>query len=117
MQPEKHKINVMHNNTDNIFFTESPPLIYYIIFHFKSKFVQYKSALFTDTNSVICKIIVGADAYIRPRVDVGIDPYEMFGRNCRGGRLHLPVGRCASIVPYGVCREIATGINALAMTT
>jgi len=35
------------------------------------------SCLFTDTNSVICKIIVGADAYIRPRVDVGIDPYEM----------------------------------------
>ena len=32
--------------------------------------------MITDTNSVICKIIVGADAHIRLRVDVGIDPYE-----------------------------------------
>ena len=38
---------------------------------------RYNLRSFTDTNSVICKIIVGADAHIRPRVDVGIDPYEI----------------------------------------
>ena len=38
--------------------------------------MRYNLLPFTDTNSVICKIIVGADAHIRPRVDVGIDPYE-----------------------------------------
>ena len=40
-------------------------------------FLRYNLLPFTDTNSVICKIyVVGADAHIRPRVDVGIDPYE-----------------------------------------
>ena len=39
--------------------------------------MRYNLLPFTDTNSVICKIyVVGADAHIRPRVDVGIDPYE-----------------------------------------
>ena len=40
-------------------------------------FVQYNILSFTNNSIVICKIIVGADAHIRPRVDVGIDPYEM----------------------------------------
>ena len=43
----------------------------------REHFLPYDLREFTDTNSVICKIIVGADAHIRPRVDVGIDPYEM----------------------------------------
>ena len=38
---------------------------------------RYNPLPFTDTNSVNCKIIVGADARIRLWVDVGIDPYEM----------------------------------------
>ena len=39
--------------------------------------LRYNWPLFADTNSVICKIyVVGADAHIRPRVDVGIAPYE-----------------------------------------
>ena len=39
--------------------------------------MRYNLLPFTDTNSVICKIyVVGADAHIRLRVDVGIDPYE-----------------------------------------
>ena len=36
---------------------------------------RYISFQLTDNSIVICKIIVGADAHIRPRVDVGIDPY------------------------------------------
>ena len=38
---------------------------------------RYNLREFTDTNSVICKIyVVGDDAYIVPRADVGIRPYE-----------------------------------------
>ena len=37
----------------------------------------YNLLPFTNNSIVICKIIVGADAHIRPRVDVGIDPYEI----------------------------------------
>ena len=59
----------------------------------REHFLPYDLREFTDTNSVICKIIVGADAHIRPRVDVGIDPYEMSvkekdiesNRNCSSG--------------------------------
>ena len=46
--------------------------------------MRYNLLPFTDTNSVICKIyVVGADAHIRPRVDVGIDPYEISAKGDR----------------------------------
>ena len=39
---------------------------------------MYNLFCFTNNSIVICKIyVVGADAHIRPRVDVGIDPYEI----------------------------------------
>ena len=65
--------------------------------------MRYNRPLFADTNSVICKIIVGADVHIRPRVDVGIDPYEMsvkrrkiYYESNRGAMGALPVAEEAT---------------------
>ena len=45
------------------------------IFATAFQMLAYKSPYFTDTNSVICKIIVGRANAVRP--------YEMFSRICR----------------------------------
>ena len=42
--------------------------------------------------------MVGADAYIRPRVDVGIDPYEINSENSR--KTPRPSARESFVIDY-----------------